>query len=211
MNSKSIRFPAWAFRRVMGISTNPSFSSLLSVAVILFLASAAHAGFLVGDNPGASGGNDSLAKVIEEITEYNAANDPDLTTDISLFKKSDDDAPELFAPPSDFAFFADAAGTIPIVTESGLVALSEAYFTYSGPANILFYSVKGPSSFGFSLYTYMAGLNLLDLSGDSRAISHVSFWAGPPGINFYGNPVPEPATCLLLATAICCSLLNRRI
>jgi hypothetical protein len=210
MNSKRFRFPTRLFRRVLELSINRSFFSLLSVAMILLLASAAHAGFLVGDNPGASGGNDSLAKVIEEITQYNSANDPDLTTDISLFKKSDDDAPELFTSPSDFAFFADSGGTIPIATESGLVALSEAYFTYSGPANILFYSVKGPSTFGFSLYTYMAGLNLLDLSGDSRAISHVSFWTGPPGINFYGNPVPEPATCLLFATAICCSLLNRR-
>jgi hypothetical protein len=183
---------------------------LLSVAATLCLASTSHAGFLVGNNAGAGGGNDTLAKVIEEINEYNLANDPDLTTNISLFKKSDDDATELFAPLSDFAFFEDAAGTIPITTESGLTSLDEAYFTYSGPANILFYSVKGPSSFGFSLYTYMAGLNLLDLSGDSREISHVSFWVGPPNIDIFGNPVPEPATCALLGVAVC-SLMFRRL
>jgi hypothetical protein len=214
MKTTSMLFPTCSICSVMGTSTNHLFfysRMLLSVAMAMLISSTAHAGFLVGNNAGAMGGNDTLAKVIEEITEYNAANDPDLTTNISLFKKSDDDATELFAPLSDFAFFEDAAGTIPIANESGLVALSEAYFSYSGPANILFYSVKGPSSFGFSLYTYMAGLNLLDLIGDSRDISHVSFWEGPPGIDVFGNPVPEPVSGLLLATAICFSVMKRRV
>ncbi|HMO83486.1 MAG TPA: hypothetical protein PKC18_01060, partial [Lacipirellulaceae bacterium] len=64
----------------------------------------------------------------------------------------------------------------------------------------LYYSVKGPSSFGFSLFTYMAGLNHLDLVGDSREISHVSFWEG----------VPEPTGMTLAGGLLAAMALGRR-
>lgn len=173
----------------------------LAVALIISMTFVNHAeaGFLVGNNAGASGGNDTLAKVLEEIDEYNAANDPDLIDPTALFKKSDDDAAFVFDSNNGFQFFQDSGGTTPITSEAQLTSLSEAYFSYdNSDVSLLYYSVKGPSSFGFSLYTFMPGLNLLDLSGDSREISHVSFWEGPPGLDPFGNPIPEPTAAALL-------------
>ncbi|QDT01309.1 PEP-CTERM sorting domain-containing protein [Adhaeretor mobilis] len=177
------------------------FLATLSAAFIFCVsASIAEAGFLVGNNPGAMGGNDTLAKVLEEIDEYNTANDPDLIDPTALFKKTDDDATFVFNMANGFMFFEDAAGTMPVTTESALTNLDEAYFKYTGSdANVLYYSVKGPSQFGFSLFTFMSGLNFLDLDGDSRNMSHVSFWEGPPGTDPFGNPtVPEPSALVLL-------------
>jgi hypothetical protein len=107
-------------------------------------------------------------------------------------------------------FFEDALGTMPITTQDMLDDHGEAYFKYTGSdANILYYSVKGPSSFGFSLYTFMPGLNLLDLDGDHRDISHVSFWAGEPGDG--GDPgVPEPSTMVLITMAFAMTAFARK-
>src|SRR3972149_3006583 len=63
------------------------------------------AGFIVGD----ATGNDSKPEVLAVVNAYNAANDPDLTTDFDLFKKSDDDAAFVFNAANGFMFFSDAA------------------------------------------------------------------------------------------------------
>lgn len=191
--------------------TSCAFTAIAVLAAIALAPAETHAGFLVGNNSVAMGGNDTLAKVIEEIDEYNAANDPDLIHPTGLFKKTDDDAAFVFDMSNGFMFFEDASGTMPVTTPSALTALSEAYFKYTGSdANLLYYSVKGPSNFGFSLYTFMSGLNHLDLSGDSREISHVSFWEGPPGVDPFGDPIPEPASLALGSLFVGCFLLNRR-
>ncbi|MEQ8208620.1 MAG: hypothetical protein RH917_02215 [Lacipirellulaceae bacterium] len=192
--------------------TSYAFTAIAVLATVAVASKNSQAGFLVGNNPGAMGGNDTLAKVIEEIGEYNAAHDPDLIPPTSLFKKTDDDATFVFNMANGFMFFEDAAGTMPITTESALTALPEAYFKYTGTdANLLYYSVKGPGNFGFSLYTFMSGLNLLDLSGDHREISHVSYWQGPHGIDPFGNPVvPEPAALSIGSVLLGCFLLRHR-
>ncbi len=185
--------------------------SLFGAALCVVISTNATAGMLVGNNPGAQGGNDTLAKVLEEIDDYNAANDPDLIDPTGLFKKSDDDNTFVFNAANGFAFYQDAAGTIPIMTEGGLTSLSVAYFEYTGTdANLLYYSAKGPSKFGFSLFTFMPGLNEIDLVGASNEISHVSFWGGPPGLNPNGDPlIPEPGALFLSAWS-CVALTLRR-
>ncbi|QDT68888.1 hypothetical protein MalM25_18140 [Planctomycetes bacterium MalM25] len=190
---------------------NTRLKSLLGTALCAALISNANAGMLVGNNAGAMGGNDTLAKVLEEIDEYNAANDPDLIDPTGLFKKSDGDAAFVFNPANGFAFYQDAAGMIPVLTEGALTSLSVAYFEYTGTdANLLYYSAKGPSKFGFSLFTFMPGLNQLDLVGASNEISHVSFWEGPPGLDPNGDPlIPEPGSLLLTAWA-CLALAAQR-
>ena len=149
---------------------------------------------------------DKIDDVIAVIDDYNASNDPnepDLTTDISLFKKTDDDAGDLFNLTNDnngFSFF-EADMTTPITSESGLTDDDVAYFSYSGPAKILYYSVKTSANDGFSLYTFMPGLNLLDVVNSTSDFSHVSFW---------GAGLPEPSSWLLAATAAMTLLRRRR-
>lgn len=163
----------------------------------------AFAGFFVGQGNagGPMGGNDTQAFVEATIDAYNASNDPDLIDPVARLSKTDDGG-FAFDGSNGFMFFSDSLGTTMVNSASELHSLSEAYFKYTGPDNLILYSVKGPASHGFSLYTFMTGLNLLDLSGDSRDISHVSFWGGPPGLDPFGNPnVPEPSMLVLAALA----------
>ena len=158
-------------------------------------AAPAQAGFLVGNSADvpAAYHTDMIDDVIAVIDDYNASNDPDLTTDISLFKKTDDDAGDLFNGTNDnngFSLF--EADMTPITSESGLTDSDIAYFSYSGPENILYYSVETSANDGFSLYTYTPGLNLLDVVNSTRDFSHVSFWV---------VSTPEPASWLLAVTA----------
>ena len=183
----------------------------LACATVFLIASnspaPAQAGFLVGNSADvpAADHNDMIDDVIAVIDDFNASNDPnepDLTTDISLFKKTDDDAGDLFNGTNDnngFSFF-EADLTTPITSESGLFDDVVAYFSYSGPEDLLYYSVKTSANDGFSLYTYMPGLNLLDVVNSTSGLSHVSFW---------GVSVPEPASWLLAAIAAL-TILNRR-
>ena len=169
-------------------------------------AAPAQAGFLVGNSADvlAAGHNDKIddviAVIIAVIDDFNANNDPDLTTAISLFKKTDDDAGDLFNLTNDnngFSFF-EADMMTPITSESTLTDDDVSYFSYNGPANILYYSVKTSAKDGFSLYTFMSGLNLLDVANGDRDNSHVSFW------------VPEPASWLLAMTAALTFLRRRK-
>ncbi len=161
-------------------------------------AAPAQAGFLVGNSADvlAAGHIDKIDDVIAVIDDFNASNDPnepDLTTDISLFKKSDNDAGDLFNLTNDnsgFSFF--EVDMTPFTSESGLFDGDVAYFSYSGPEDIFYYSVKTSANDGFSLYTYTPGLNLLDVINSTSSLSHVSFW---------GVSAPEPASWLLAAIA----------
>ncbi len=170
-------------------------------------AAPAQAGFLVGNSAdvAAAGHNDTIDNVIAVIDDFNASNDPnepDLTTDISLFKKTGDDAGDLFNGTNDnngFSFF--EADLTPITSESGLTDGDVAYFSYSGPANISYYSVKTSADDGFSLYTYTPGMNLLAIVNSTSDISHGSFWVAA---------LPEPSSWLLAVTAAMTFLRRRK-
>lgn len=157
-----------------------------SIAVLLtLLFPHAEAGIVVGMDSG----NDKLVNVQAVVSAYNAANNPDLPTAFSLFKKSDDHASFVFNPSNGFHFYSDALGTTPITTDSSLHSVPTAYFSYTGPENLLYYSVKAANE--FKVYAFTAGLNIVNLS--SHDISHMSFWVGE-GIP---TAVPEPSTCAL--------------
>ena len=153
------------------------------VGAILMAPRLAEAGFLVGSGTG----NDDKAEVLTIVNNYNATNDPDLPTDFDLFKKTDDDSAFVFDMSNGFMFFSDSAGTVPVTTEGALQSLSTAYFKYTGPEDLLYYSLKAGSN--VSVYAFMSGLNLMHVS--SQEISHASFWGGP-------GSVPEPSTWLTL-------------
>ena len=183
--------------------------SLVCATVFLIAANPAapaQAGFLVGNSADVAGAdhNDTIDNVIAVIDDFNASNDPnepDLTTDISLFKKTDNDPGDLFNLTNDnsgFSFF--EVDMTPFTSESGLFDGDVAYFGYSGPEDLLYYSVKTSAEDGFSLYTYTPGLNLLDVINSTSGLSHVSFWA---------VSAPEPASWLL-ATIAALTILNRR-
>jgi hypothetical protein len=186
---------------------------IVACALILTCYSQAHAGFLVGTNSDPQkGGNDTIEKVLVVIDQYNTDHDPDLIDPTELFKKTDDDKAFVFDMDNGFMFFEDADGNVPITLPNNVDNYDQAYFKYTGSdANILYYSVKGPSFFGFSLYTFMPGLNLLDLDGDGddHDISHVSFWSGEPGDG--GEPgVPEPSTLMLITMAFAMTAFARK-
>ena len=182
--------------------------SLTCATVFLIAANPAapvQAGFLVGNSADvpAAYHTDMIDDVIAVIDDFNASNDPDLTTHILLLKKTGDDAGDLFNGTNDnngFSFF-EADMSTPITFESGLTDGDVAYFSYSGPANISYYSVKTSADDGFSLYTYMPGLNLLDVVNSTSGISHASFWV---------VSTPEPASWILAATAAMTFLRRRR-
>ncbi len=180
-------------------------TTLFVAVALLLLSSQAQAGFLVGNSVDvpAAGSNDKIDDVKAIIDDYNATNDPDLITAIALFKKTDDDAGDLFNITNDnngFSFF-EADMTTAITSGSALTDGDVAYFSYTGPENIMYYSVKTSAGDGFSLYAFMAGLNLLDVAGNSstRAISHVSFLV-----------VPEPGTTTLVALGLAGIMCRRR-
>ena len=128
------------------------------------------------------------------VNAYNTANDPNLPTNFDLFKKSDDDSAFVFNMANGFMFFADAVGTVPVTTHGQLTSLSTAYFKYTGPENLLYYSMKAGT--GVSVYTFMAGLNLMNVS--NHELSHASFWSGPELDPGGGPEAPEPAALTLL-------------
>ncbi|WP_252851798.1 hypothetical protein [Aeoliella straminimaris] len=177
---------------------------------MLSFSPSAHAGMIVGTG-GGNGGNDTIGDVMDVIDDYNANNDPALSTDIMFLAKSDEVSFD-YGMGSDFMFFEDADGLNAVTSASELTSLDMAYFKYTGEENLLFYSVKGPSQAGFTLYTYMpVMLNLMDLSNSSAEISHVSFWKGPGGIDPFGNSIPEPSALALLGTILAAARGYRRL
>ena len=176
-------------------------SSTACLALLTGLAAVSNAGFLVGtvESP-----QDNESVVVGMINDYNASNDPDLPTDIELFKKTDDDSAFVFNSANGFAFYKDALLTMPILTENDLQMESLAYFTYSGTENLLYYSVKAGQN--VSLSTYMPGANLIDIPNANNNISHVSFW------NSTSDPfnVPEPATLTLAGCGLAGIIFARR-
>jgi len=168
-------------------------------------AAPAQAGFLVGNSADVPTAyhTDKIDDVIVVIDDFNASNDPDLTTHILLLKKTGDDAGDLFNRTNDnngFSFF-EADMTTPITSKIRLTDDDVAYFSYSGPENILYYSVKTSANDGFSLYTFTPGMNLLDVVDSTSDISHVSFWV---------VGLPEPSSWLLGVTAAMTNLRRRK-
>jgi hypothetical protein len=143
----------------------------------------AQAGILVGS----ASGNDHHADVLAVVQAYNTANDPDLPEDFELFKKTDDDAAFVFDAANGFTFWDAEMGGNQLTTEGALTGVNTAWFEYSGPAGLLYYSVKGGPE--FSVYTAMPGRNLITVDGSNADISHVSFW------------VPEPSSLGLASLA----------
>ncbi len=154
---------------------------LLALAGGSVVGERADASIVVGNLPlvGTDNNNsqDKLADVVAVVDAYNAAKDPDLINPTALFKKTDDDAAFVFNAANGFSFFADVSETIAVTSASALHNLTTAYFRYSGPESIAYYSVK--SAKGFSLYAFQpASLNLLTRDDTNQDISHVSFWSG---------------------------------
>lgn len=174
---------------------------LLATLLAALFTQSASAGFVVGT----ANGNDSHADVLAVVNTYNASNDPDLPTDFDLFKKTDDDAAFVFNLANDFKFYKDALLTMQIFTEAELTSLTEAWFTYDGPENILYYTDKsGPR---FTVWTYMAGANHIDIPSTNQEISHSSFFIGD-------RLIPEPGSLALAACGIVGALvavMRRRI
>jgi len=174
---------------------------LKTVAVALGLlvvtwAGSAEASMLVGNSASAS--NDMEADVLAVIVTYNTANDPDLPTDLTAFKKSDDDAAFVFDAANGFTFWDAPTGGSQITSDSALHTRTDAWFTYTGPADLTYYSVKN-GNIPFSVHLYMSsGRNHIDLAADphdpnTKDISHVTFWTTAAG------EVPEPAALAGLA------------
>ncbi len=157
----------------------------------------ASAGILLGGATGPGNvGNDKLANVIQVINGYNTANATSFSTNISLFKKTDDDAAFVFNAANGFTFWDMAVGGSQITTEASLTSTEEAWFEYAGSASLLYYSTKASTS--FEVITFMAGArNKLVVGTAQHDISHASFW------------VPEPGS-LMLSTALIGLLAARR-
>jgi hypothetical protein len=190
--------------RILDRRTPKTGLSALLLLICLVSTAPTQAGILVGNSVDVplADKNDHIDDVQAVIDAYNVTHDPDLTKDIALFKKTDDDAIDLFNATNDnngFSFF--ESDMTPITSEGSLLDSSTAFFSYDGPENLWYYSVKGGTN-GFSLYTLMAGLNLLTIDGSTQDISHVSFWLGTDGLDPFGNPIPEPATWVLCLTAM---------
>jgi hypothetical protein len=190
------------------------FRSIVAI-IALSVTASANAGFLVGIVDDPTSNNDSDTAISAVIADYNAAHDPDLATNISLFKKSDENSSFVFDSSNGFSFFSDSAGTTPVTSATDLQKLTTAYFTYSGSANLLYYSVK--SSTNSELYTYTPGalnplyvqVNELTHPFKLKAISHVSFWIGPNTVTTFST-APEPASAMLLLFGGAGAIIARR-
>ncbi len=84
--------------------------TLLLTAMFLLSGGRVQAGFLVGNSADIAGvdQNDSEADVKLVIDDYNASHDPDLIKTFGLFKKTDDDAGDVFNATNNnngFSFF----------------------------------------------------------------------------------------------------------
>ncbi|WP_145285874.1 hypothetical protein [Pirellulimonas nuda] len=163
----------------------------MTLALVALTGMQSEASILVGTLPlvGTDDDNsqDKLSDIEAVIDAYNAAKDPDLIKPDTLFKKTDVDSAFVFNMANGFMFFSDMAGTMAVTTEAALTSLETAYFKYTGPESVTYYSVKAGK--GFSLYVLEDGLNLLTRDDTTKTdISHVSFWTGDSA------PVPEAST-----------------
>ncbi|HEV7302338.1 MAG TPA: hypothetical protein VGN72_23570 [Tepidisphaeraceae bacterium] len=174
-------------------------AAVFAVGSLVASADQADAGLLLGT----ASGNDHKADVVGVITAYNAANTTSLSTDISLFKKTDDNSTFVFNASNGFTFYDSQVGGNQISTENGLTNTTTAWFTYTGPASVSYYSLK--ASGNFSVYSYDAGVrNLLQVPDTKlKDISHASFWTTP-------TAVPEPAGIATMAVLGSIALVRRR-
>ncbi len=171
-----------------------AFSIAVVFGLLGLVPSSAFATLYINNYVGNSGyrENDNQDNVVKVIERYNKYKNPDLPTDIMLFKKTDDHADFVFDPANGFKFWDRKEGGNQITSASELHSVHKAWFTYDGPMDLLYYSVKAGKK--FSLFKFVDGVrNLLAVKWNYKCkdISHVSFWKDP------GNPVPEPASLLV--------------
>lgn len=128
-------------------------------------------------------GNDPVDQVTAVINQYNMDNMTGLTTDIELFKKTDDNKAFFDDPMNGFSFFDMAMGGNQLTVDE-LHMTDEAWFEYTGSEPLQYYSVK--SAQFASVYQFWPGeRNLLTVPNETNDISHVSVF------------VPEPTSCFL--------------
>jgi hypothetical protein len=177
--------------------------SFLCAAVFLAVSSSCQAGFLLH-----SSDNCSAGEVLTAITAYNLTHEPDLQTVFSPFLvKTDDSGGFGTLVANGFQFFSHPSGT-PLITSAGaLHSEAPAYFSYSGAASLLYYTVKAGS--GFDLFLYEPGVSNFLHSG-SPAISHVSFFTGLR-LPEEGPELPEPASAVLLLLGVAGAAGGRRL
>jgi len=97
-------------------------------------------------------------------------NNPDLPYPNGALPKTDDN-PNFGPIADDFMFFSDEDGN-DMIGFGELEDFGQAYFKYVGDESLAYYSVKANG--GFTLYTYMTGLNSLAyVSTQAHNISHV--------------------------------------
>ena len=200
-------FAGGALRCLLASFKRSGVAMLIVGLMLTALLADAQAGIYVGIWPV----NDKIDSVMAVIDQYNFDNNSTMIDPTELFKKTDDNAGDLFNATNDnngFSFFEDDDMLTPIISQQTLTDSDKAYFSYDGPENLLFYSVKAANE--FSLYTAMSGLNLIDRVGSTHDISHVSFWLGPTGVDAFGAPIPEPASVGLFIATILLGLLARR-
>ncbi|MBX3444821.1 MAG: PEP-CTERM sorting domain-containing protein [Planctomyces sp.] len=185
--------------------------SIAALVLVSAIGSQAEAGFLVGSVNNGPGTNDNHATVLAVIQAYNAVNDPDLSEDFSLFKKTDNDAAFVYNTTNGFFIYSDAAGTNLVTSNAQLENLSEVWFKYTGDVNLLYYSAKSKHDVVVRTFTLAPGLNYVNVS--PKDLSHISFWKGPtppkdddppPGVQ-----TPEPASSAMLLIGLA-SIAGRR-
>ena len=146
----------------------------------IVLPTAADASTFLGNT---ASGNDPVDQVIAVIDQYNMDNMTDLTTDIELFKKTDDDKAFFDDPMNGFTFFDMAMGGNELTVDE-LPMTDEAWFEYIGSEPVQYYSVKAAQL--ASVYQFWSGeRNILAIPGETQDVSHVSVF------------VPEPTSGLL--------------
>ena len=125
-------------------------------------------------------------------------NNPDLPYPNGALPKTDDN-PNFGPIADDFMFFSDEDGN-DMIGFGELEDFGQAYFKYVGDESLAYYSVKANG--GFTLYTYMTGLNSLAyVSTQAHNISHVTFWTGLPHVT------PELGTWSMGLAAVAVGLL----
>jgi hypothetical protein len=184
---------------------NAILATVLSTFIGVAAAEKAQGALILGTAPG----NDKKADVVAVIATYNATNATTLSTNLTLFKKTDDNAGFVFNATNGFKFYDAQVGGMQITAENGLTGETAAWFEYSGPAPLAYYSVKAANT--FSVYTFATGArNLLEGPFDAAKskyhdISHASFWTAPGTA-----AVPEPASLSAAAIAGSIGLMRRR-
>ncbi len=192
----------WA---TLGRKVFVSSARIAPAIAMLLLGTTAHAGIIVGSSNAANGGNDPESEVINVVDDYNTANDPDLFADENLiraFQRRTTTGIVRIRHEQRLHVFRQQRRHWPDCERRRTDRSGVGLFQVHGPGKHSVLLGQGSNADGFTLYTFMQGLNVLDTVTGTSGISHVSFWTGPPGFDPFGNPIPEPATALLAGLAL---------